>query len=997
MIAEDAYEWPGGGRFLFVEPVADVAVGTAATSLVRELAGKAVASGDRALIVVRGGLGTGKSAVLTAALEPGPALSTTRTPTVVRVGCTEETTDQPFSLARAVVAELGLTGPGTQDSPLLASGADAIRPALWAVADRTGRRFSRSGRGLSGDVVTEPVTARMPTTEYTVLSGFSRLFGNVMATGPFVLAVDDLQWCDEQSLRLLDYLLRRAKGKPLVVLATVRTPAPEVVLGVAGDHLGADYGTMVTLGPLDLDSIRAVVAAGTGTEPGPEFVEACRLITGGYRSVLGRLVTAVVAAGLTPDDAAVGKLHHVAMGVLEEFVATSLAGQPPHVHHVVRAVAVLASTDIDLVCALSGVPARGVRSSLELLRDHHFLTDDGGDFRHEIVRAALLRAAPDGEVSWLRDRAARLLNDAGVPAEVVASQLLPLGVAPEPWMQNVLREAAWEASGRGAPKAALRHLSPLLNQSPGDVALREQVAGILAKFNPKEALDHLRAALDLTTDRRARAELAIEFGHCLVAVHDAVAGVDLLLSAAEDLYATIAAEGAAQDGASAAYDRELSKRLEATVMFVGANHRATLSRVRERLATAPEPAEDTPADRYVTAALALERAIAGNGPEQAVALAQAAMPLEPAAYDTNAAMAAAFVFTLADEYPRALTTLDVVVADNEAEGALWSLCRLLGQRALVRHDTGDLAGAITDARLSIGLAKGENWGSLAAAPSALVLARTLITLGEFDEARTVLDSIAGPELESSPFEPHTRAFVEAMLLAATDDRRTAVKRLQQCGRGLEQDGVTNPLFLPWWAEATLLLAEHDRVRVAVPLVEHGEDLVARWDVPRARALARTARAMVSCGTERIDLLSDAAAAMESSAALLDRQRVAFLLGRELLRREDPVAAREHLRTAAELATWCGATSAAVTARDLLVSAGGRMRQVTGARTDVLTRSELRVSELAVGGASNREIAEELFVTSRTVEAHLTNIYRKLGLTGRADLAAAMRKLAETPN
>jgi len=979
----------------------EVTAGTAAARLVLERVEEAVASRGRALILVRGGLGTGKSSVLTSAVatlrERGDDA-----PTVVGVRCAEQSAKQPFWLARAVVEGLGLTGPGAKDSPLLDSGANTIRPALWAVADRTGRRFSRTGRGLPGDANAEPVTARMPTTEYTVLSGLSRLAGNVMATGPFVLAIDDLQWCDEHSLRLLDYLLRRARDKPLVVLATVRTPAPEAVLGVAGDHLGADYGTMVTLGPLDLAGIRAMVAVGTGTEPRPAFVEACRLITGGHRSALADLVAAVVEAGLTPDDAAVGKLHHVAMGVIESFVATTLAGQPQHVHHVVRAVAVLASTDTDLVCALSGVPVRGVRASLEFLRDHHFLDEDGSGFRHELVRAALLRAAPDGEVSWMRDRAARLLNDAGVPAEVVASQLLPLGIAPEPWMQTVLREAARDASSRGAPKVALRHLSPLLTQSPGDVGLREQIAGILAKFNPKEALDHLRTALGLTTDARARAELAIEFGHCLVAVQDAAAGVDLLLAAADDLYAVIAEEAAAAEasdveGVPAAYDSELCKRIEATVMFVGANHRHTLARVRERLATVQEPGEDTEADRYLTAMFALDRAVAGSEPERAVAFARAALPLEPAAYDTPTTMAAALVFTLADECPQALDALDVVTASNEADGALWSLCRLLGQRAQVRHATGDLAGAVADARLSIKLARGENWGVTSMTASALVLAQSLIPLGELDEARTVLDSVSGQELEYSPFETHARTLVEAMLLAATGDRRTAVKRLQDCGRGLEQDGVTNPLYLPWWAEATLLLAERGKARVAVPLVECGEDLVARWDVPRARALARTARAMVSCGTERIDLLSDAAAAMESSAALLDRQRVAFLLGRELLRREDHKAAREHLRTAAELATWCGATAAAVDARSLLVSAGGRMRQVTGARTDVLTRSELRVSELALGGASNREIAEELFVTSRTVEAHLTNVYRKLGLAGRADLPAAIRKLGETPS
>ena len=985
----------------------------------------AVASGRRALILIRGGPGTGKTTVLDDALSTvvsrGPIGKTASEPTVLRVRCVEDAAKQPFWLGRAVVDGLGLTGPGAHDSPLLGSGASVIRPALWAVADRTGRRFTRPGRGIGGDAPPEPVTARMPTTEYTVLSGLSRLAANVMATGPFVLSIDDLQWCDEQSLRWIDYLMRRARDKPLVVIATVRTPAPAAVLGVAGDHLGADYGTMITLGPLDIDNVRAMVEAGTGVAPGPEFVEACRLVSGGHRGTLAQMVAAVVDAGLEPDDTAVGQLHHVAMTVIEAFVAENLAGQPEHVHHVVRAVAVLASTDIDLVSALSGVPARGVRASLEFLRDNHFLSEGGDDFRHELVRAALLRAAPDGEVTWMRDRAARLLNDAGLPAEVVASQLLPLGVAPEPWMQTVLRDAARDASSRGAPKVALRHLSPLLNQSPGDLGLRGQIAGIVAKFNPRQALEHLHTTLDLTTDPRARAELAIELGQCASAVQEAPAAVEVLIEAADALYTTIAQaeaatdEPAGVDGADAetedtdedteataefvaeqasAYDRELCMRLEATVMLVGSSDRTTLTRVRQRLSAVPEPVGDTPADRYLMAMHAIERVVTGTEPERAVALARGALPLDPAGYVNPTAAVSAFVFAIADELPQSLAALDLAIANDESNGALWSHCRTLGIRAHVRYASGDLAGAVADARLSLELAKAEGWGPESMGSSALALALALIPLGELDEARSVLDSVTGTGMEDSPFERHTVMMASAFVRAASGEIDKGIELLQQCGRGLEQDSVTNPLFLPWWAEATLLLAERGRARAALPLVEYGEDLVARWDVPRARALARTARAMVSRGTERIDLLTDAAAAMESSGALLERQRVVHLLGRELLRREDQKAAREHLRTAADLASWCGATAAAVDARDLLLSAGGRMRQVTGARTDVLTSSELRVVELAVSGATNREIGEELFVTSRTVEVHLTNVYRKLGIAGRADLPAALRELTE---
>lgn len=100
-------------------------------------------------------------------------------------------------------------------------------------------------------------------------------------------------------------------------------------------------------------------------------------------------------------------------------------------------------------------------------------------------------------------------------------------------------------------------------------------------------------------------------------------------------------------------------------------------------------------------------------------------------------------------------------------------------------------------------------------------------------------------------------------------------------------------------------------------------------------------------------------------------------------------ARERLREALDLARKLGAGAIAEHAQGELRAAGGRLRRYAISGLDALTGSERRVAELATEGLSNKEIAQSLFVSLRTVETHLTSVYRKLGCRGRDELSAAL--------
>jgi DNA-binding NarL/FixJ family response regulator len=143
------------------------------------------------------------------------------------------------------------------------------------------------------------------------------------------------------------------------------------------------------------------------------------------------------------------------------------------------------------------------------------------------------------------------------------------------------------------------------------------------------------------------------------------------------------------------------------------------------------------------------------------------------------------------------------------------------------------------------------------------------------------------------------------------------------------------------------------------------------------------------GEEGIATLGDSVAVLRDSSARLELARSLAELGAALRRGNQRGEARRQLREAAELAQRCGAERLEERVLEELTITGGRLRRRTLVGVDSLTPGESRVARAAAVGSTNREIAQDLFVSLRAVEMHLTNSYRKLGITSRAELAAAL--------
>ena len=147
------------------------------------------------------------------------------------------------------------------------------------------------------------------------------------------------------------------------------------------------------------------------------------------------------------------------------------------------------------------------------------------------------------------------------------------------------------------------------------------------------------------------------------------------------------------------------------------------------------------------------------------------------------------------------------------------------------------------------------------------------------------------------------------------------------------------------------------------------------------------------GADGLALLRDAVAVLERTPAELEHARALVNLGAGLRARGAHEEARAPLSQAFDIAHRLGAAALAEQARAELVASGARPRRARLEGPDALTPAELRTARMAAGGLSNREIAQALFVSAKTVETQLSHAYAKLGIAGRSELASALSAAA----
>lgn len=657
-------------------------------------------------------------------------------------------------------------------------------------------------------------------------------------------------------------------------------------------------------------------------------------------------------------------------------LAAALRHEPPGVVELARAAAVL---DPDAGAAtrarVAGLDDIAAARAAERLAELGML--DGARCGDEPARAAVLEAAGDDLCCQVHARAARVLDCEGAPLEQVAHHHLAAGPPRDGGVVELLHVAAARAEQSGDRTRARRLLEHALTGPVDDrrrAALLVDLSVVARIAAPATARGHLAEALSLVPCARERAELLART--VARSPGSAVDLVPLLERCLRDL---------ADATAGTREDRELRQRLEVLVLHAACEDPSGTARVWEWVTrTDPDELGAGPgADVLRTAHLLFSTL--GLHTDAATAAARTAEAM-PADLEDDAYL-----------HPVRVGTLGLLYwAEAEAATGLGGVRRrtLDAAHRTSRPDVEAFLRGVESIRL---FRRGQVPAALAAALASLdvltgetrlmvVQAATLacVELGRTAEAEQLIAAVEDRGTSDRTWRWSYLLDARAAVLAATGRTRDALALTLECGHRLMAAGIVNPVVLDWRRRVIELhhaLGEHEAARTAA---EEYVALCRRWGAEGYVGVALRVLGLVQGGEQGLATLRSARAELAASPLALDRARCTVDLGVRVRATGCAGEARALLRHGLELAAECGAPTVTGRARTELATAGGRPRR--GGSLS-LTPAEVGVARLAAGGATNRDIAAMLGSTQRAVEGHLTRVYRKLGIDGRAGLAS----------
>ena len=823
-----------------------------------------------------------------------------------------------------------------------------------------------------GEVAERPLRLLRGRREPDGLPGLPELLHTTRRT-PTLVTVEDAQWLDAASLDWLQALVRRLSSDiPLALLIGRTGLDPHGPAWLADAAPAARLTRHLVVRPLSPRAVAGLAEQICGTPCDEGFAAAATEASHGSPAILHAALHCFTEAGHRPTADRVPQLRALVTGIISDRVGRALRGLSDDATAVLRALAVSGDLlDFALNCSLAGL--RTVRESRlrAALQVAGFTTPDGSyeRIRLPVARERILEDTPAAERAALHARAAHLAYRAVADDEDIARLLLQAPPIGEPWAVHALRGSFGAALRRGDFARAITYLTRALDE-PQDPLQRAHLsldlAGAESVAAPEAGDRRLTTLIHTPGGGEPWAQLRVR-------------ALDMVLARGDDSWgrraatrALATAHGSERDDLIALYWYAAETGPETTDVPVPG-----------------VPAlPDHPLAPAQAGIRAWQLAVRGRDRTRVAELARRALEAGTAA-PVMPRLVAAKALWLTDAASEAEDHLAAIVTELRRRNNPPTLARalVLSAELHVRGSRLDAAErAVDDAERAQPAA---SWHPLAAPH--LMAIRTFIALEtrRGDEARALLDT---PMLPGTVYGVRWSYLLYARARVAADEGRwaEALELFKESGRWLLRQQWANPIVLPWRsmaARACLHLGDREQ---AQRLIREELTLARQWGAPSATGLA------LLCAGSLDHREPPAAASSDPPRELPTRlayaEVLAALATEEVTKGDRPTAAR--LLT--ELSRFT------VTQADSRLAE--RVRRLT-ARLDgpatpddatvpgewaALSPAERQTAELARRGLRNREIAEQLGVSRRTVELRLSSTYKKLGITSRRELPVRSR-------
>ncbi|MEU7474453.1 AAA family ATPase [Lentzea sp. NPDC042327] len=809
---------------------------------------------------------------------------------------------------------------------------------------------------------------------------------------PLCLVIDDVQWTDVPSLRWLNYLVHRVARLPVTILlgrtSGIRPTDPILLAELE------IYSERLRLGVLTAPDVAALTEQVLGRAPHEKFTASLLRATNGCPMVSTQILSLMREQSVAPDEQAAANLITPQPEELGRSVLARLNRQSRELVEVAKAIAVVVPPHLELLAAVTGMSSGAAADQVRQLEGMGVLAPEGElTFAHSALRSGIEEAVAYGDQEELHARAARFLHRTRASSLLIARHVLRTSSRLGSWAVDALRAAAETLITEGDPQSGAKLLNRALQEDVSAAQRRDLVLrlGFAETYvDPRMAVVHLEEGIGELDDPERTLAVVCRLAQVLY-LDGAYDKADEVLSRAVDEIGPKIP--AAVDMLQLLRKLTVPSRDPSTgqvdlTRFDEREWRSRDARGRRLAALIAEDAGNRGTDLH----LCREAAVAAmqNG--------AAAMLQHP-----QRLLGVLNAFIRTDDLELVMRYCNDVLLEAHREGL--SLIELLGHtvRSRAHYHCGSFTEAVADARLALSAARKaelppDHFGNVYAVEA---LMRAHMELGALDDAEEAL-LLLGRTRTLPQTWPHTALLhARGALRMERGDAAGALADQLECGERLVSWGMGSPAVRPWRSYAALARLRLGQRRQALDLALEELTLARKWGAPTVVARALLTVGIVTGGAAAAPWLSEADALLRGSPARMLHARVLLELAVTQWEKGHRDAARRHLAEARMLGEQCGvvvepgqrlAGLGAGAAGSELVRPRAEPASVPPpgpSSTALLTPHEYRVASLVLEGRSNDEVAHKLNVTRRTVEFHLTSIYRKLGVRRRTQLSSAL--------